>query len=164
MRAIVNLALDALACTDTGRKKGMQYNQRIVQAMRLRYGLDDDRARTLNEVKTVIRWQCKTVSGFAPSAKCAYMKCTYCEISGDLVWSAAICCFWTLLTRQASCCGVSWLDMNGALWCEGLACAQVSEELKISKESVRQLVEEGKERLAYILAQEGLLRELQPAA
>ena len=50
----MNLALDALACTDTGRKKGVQYNQRIVKAMRLRYGLDDGRACTLSEVYALI--------------------------------------------------------------------------------------------------------------
>ena len=66
MRAIVNLALDALACTDTGRRKGLQYNQRIVQAMRLRYGLDDDRARTLSEVNTLIELSVELYQALQP--------------------------------------------------------------------------------------------------
>lgn len=37
-------------------------------------------------------------------------------------------------------------------------------EGRCSVETVRQLIEEGKERLAHILAQEGLLKELQLSA
>ena len=53
VRAIVSLALEALASAK-GRS-GMQSktNQRIVQAMRLRYGLDDNRPRTYVEVSAV---------------------------------------------------------------------------------------------------------------
>ena len=43
MRGIVGLALDALASTSDVPDKVSKQNQRIVQAMRLRYGLDDDR-------------------------------------------------------------------------------------------------------------------------
>ncbi len=41
---------------------------------------------------------------------------------------------------------------------------QVSLDLKTSIETVRNLVEEGKERLAAILAREGLIKDLQMSA
>ena len=50
VRSIVSLALDALATPDSRHAKANAYNQRRVRAMRLRYGLDDDRPRTLKEV------------------------------------------------------------------------------------------------------------------
>ena len=46
----MGLALDALASTCTVPDKVSKQNQHKVQAMRLRYGLDDDRPRKLKEV------------------------------------------------------------------------------------------------------------------
>ncbi len=48
VRSIVSLALDALAGPADVKKD--TYNRRLVRAMRLRYGLDDDQPRTLKEV------------------------------------------------------------------------------------------------------------------
>ena len=50
VRSIVSLALDALAARDSRHVKVNGYNHRVIRAMRLRYGLDDDRPRTLKEV------------------------------------------------------------------------------------------------------------------
>ena len=52
VRSIVSLALDALAARDLRHVKAASYNQRVIRAMRLRYGLDDDRPRTLKEVSS----------------------------------------------------------------------------------------------------------------
>ena len=53
VRAIVSLALEALASTPGRSGRESKTNQRIAQAMRLRYGLDDDQPRTYVEVSTV---------------------------------------------------------------------------------------------------------------
>ena len=50
MRAVVNLALDALACKDGAPGGYPKRNQLMAAAMRLRYGLDDNKPRTLKEV------------------------------------------------------------------------------------------------------------------
>ncbi len=54
VRSIVSLALDALAARDLRHVKANGYNQRVIRAMRLRYGLDDDRPRTLKEVGALL--------------------------------------------------------------------------------------------------------------
>ena len=48
--------------------------------------------------------------------------------------------------------------------CDTYHALQVSHDLKTSIETVRKLVEEGKERLAAILAQEGLIKDLRMSA
>ena len=50
MRAVVNLALDALACKDGAPGGQPKRHQLMAAAMRLRYGLDDNKPRTLKEV------------------------------------------------------------------------------------------------------------------
>ena len=51
----MGLALDALASTSDVPDKVSKQNQRIVQAMRLRYGLDADRPRKVKEVSALLR-------------------------------------------------------------------------------------------------------------
>lgn len=51
----MGLALDALASTSDVPDKVSKQNQGIVQAMRLHYGLDDDRPRKLKEVSALLR-------------------------------------------------------------------------------------------------------------
>ncbi len=85
MRAVVNLALDALACRDGAPGGNPKRNQLMAAAMRLRYGLDDNKPRTLKEVSAgacaplawplacdaLCRWLCITLLGklrdFGPS-------------------------------------------------------------------------------------------------
>ena len=50
MRAVVNLALDALACKDGAPGYQPERYQLMAAAMRLRYGLDDNKPLTLKEV------------------------------------------------------------------------------------------------------------------
>ena len=50
MRAVVNLALDALSCKDGEPGYQHKRHQLMAAAMRLRYGLDDNKPRTLKEV------------------------------------------------------------------------------------------------------------------
>ena len=50
MRAVVNLALDALACKAGAPGGYPKRHQLMAAAMRLRYGLDDNKPRTLKEV------------------------------------------------------------------------------------------------------------------
>ena len=50
MRAVVNLALDALACKNGEPGYQQKRHQLMAAAMRLRYGLDDNKPRTLKEV------------------------------------------------------------------------------------------------------------------
>ena len=52
MRAVVNLALDALACKDGEPGYQHKRHQLMAAAMRLRYGLDDNKPRTLKEVSS----------------------------------------------------------------------------------------------------------------
>ena len=68
VRSIVSLALDALAARDSRHVKVNGYNHRVIRAMRLRYGLDDDRPRTLKEVsQTPLSTWCSRSSGLDTS-------------------------------------------------------------------------------------------------
>ena len=55
VRAVVSLALDALEGAKGVPERETKLNRRIVQATRLRYGLDEDRPRTLREVSAFLQ-------------------------------------------------------------------------------------------------------------
>lgn len=165
MRAVVNLALDTLACKD-GKEPGYQQkrHQLMVTAMRLRYGLDDNKPRTLKEVSSgasaPLLWP--AVCG----ASC-WMLCK--DLYRGMRVFGMLCAkrgaSKTPCTSQVSC-RVALQDKQ-----EGGLCLQVSLALQAehnskgpSIETVRGLIEDGKERLALILDQEGLLKELQLSA
>ena len=72
MRSIVSLAMDALAASASRHGKH-SYNQRLICAMRLRYGLDDNRPRTLKEVSS----SCPSPPGIPLSSHVSHISCAH---------------------------------------------------------------------------------------
>ena len=161
MRSIVSLALDALAAPDARHGKLNSYNQRLICAMRLRYGLDDDRPRTLKEVRPVCRGglhslalSCLTMRR-PQTVATSGARLAACQPSVVLPSSTVAHRRFPVYLEYVRLCQLLTAPYHAI---------QVSQEMHNSIETVRILIEEGKEQLAEILAQMGLMKDIQMSA
>lgn len=155
VRSIVSLALDALATPDSRHAKANLYNQRLVRAMRLRYGLDDNRPRTLKEVSpSPSEPNLSPPNASGPGVFLPVPLMPYNDLSASLQPPTK----GVPLSHPCSWCVSLCHNSSGG------SALQVSQEMQNSVESVRMLVEEGKEQLAEILAQMGLMKDIQMSA